>query len=164
MDRQPCENNYPCVHGICKLTIINTTICFCDFPYSGETCNTTALFWATTLVLIFSVTMILIVLNRAFGSELKKMSQISNLSPSSSFYSSTSSFEDCPQITTQIDELHQVNSTIREDAKQQLLRIGTIRDSKSTWLKNNFICPVLYTDRQINNNIILLTTSYWQPS
>ena len=145
MTPQPCQNNYPCVHGTCKLTIINTTICFCDFPYSGETCDTTALFWATSFVLIFSVTSILIVLNvspipygpyrilnhriwsivcilhaestdffqRAFGSELKKMSEISNLSSSSSFYSSSSSFEDCPQITTQIDELHQVNSTIR---------------------------------------------------
>ena len=142
MHRLPCENNYPCVHGICKLTLVNTTFCFCDFPYSGETCNTTAIFWTTSFVLVFSVIMILIILNvrsfkltgvggpwnikiiesplhydfifqRTFGSELQNMSKISNLSPSSSFYSSSSSFEDCPQMTTQIDELHQINSTIR---------------------------------------------------
>ena len=98
-----------------------------------------------TVILIFY-------LQRTFGSELQKMSQISNLTPSSSFASSLS-FEDCPQMTTAIDELHQVNSTIRvrqqlvnyltqkvdmlenyikEDAKQQLLRIGTVRDSKTT--------------------------------
>ena len=63
MHRMPCEKNYPCVHGTCQLTLINTTFCFCDFPYNGETCNTTVLFWTTSFVLIISVAMILVILN-----------------------------------------------------------------------------------------------------
>ena len=66
MKRLPCENNYPCVHGTCQLTLINTTFCFCNFPYNGETCNTTVLFWTTSFVLIISVAMILIILNVRF--------------------------------------------------------------------------------------------------
>ena len=63
-------------------------------------------------------------LQRTFGSELQKMAQIPNLTPSSSFASSLS-FEDCPQMTTAIDELHQVNSTIR--VSQQLCDITYVR-------------------------------------
>ena len=69
------------------------------------------------------------------------MSQISKLSPSSSFCSSTMSFDDCPQMTTAIDELHQVNSTIR---------VGSQLGSRTTG-HNRPINGITF--KQLNSNV-----------
>ena len=65
------------------------------------------------------------------------MSQISNLTPSSSFASSLS-FEDCPQMTTAIDELHQVNSTIRVSRQLCPIVLGTTVQNTTQLL--NYLC------------------------